>query len=397
MEKKGENKIRVDFLNRLKYVQDLRIENRLYSVMAMMRENLRYQFVKTQEIFRAAFDDSSGAEYWQCWFDKPGLTIETFARLIATHKSAEYADNISQNKSPSPMEMFSANREKIILTLREAAEMESLTFKGELDALLRIRRSIEVFLGIVWVDGSQGYSRIKTLSQVKIYPRQAINWFMESRERADLLPDSLRSWWANQSAVDYKGQIKQTEESESEIKETRIPEFVNKGDYYKVVFDRKTVLLKKTKGLVMIEYLVSRPMEVFRPKELWQLFSNPVEISPERVDDGYAEESSAQQMIDPKTIKAVEERLQELDGNSLVDPEKYLEEKEQLKQYLSVAKNNKRGSRSFRDNKENIRSAIDKNIRRTIKKMKYNSPDLHQHLTQTILTIKSPRWSYRPT
>ena len=88
-----------DFLNRIKTAHVLRPENRLYSVLAMFKENLRYRFFRSQEIFEYAYGDPTGAEYWRGWFDKPGLTVETFARLLATQTAAEYADNLDQEKS----------------------------------------------------------------------------------------------------------------------------------------------------------------------------------------------------------------------------------------------------------------------------------------------------------
>lgn len=403
MGKKNKSPYKDDFLNRIKAAHDLRPEDRLYSVMAMLKENLGHRFLRSQEIFEYAYDDPAGAEYWRGWFDKPGLTVEAFARLLATHTAAEYADNLGQEKPPRPIEMYSASREKIILTLREAAEMECLKFKGELDVLLGMRAGNEVSLGLAWITNSQGYSQPKTLDQVKVYPRQTIKWFADCPERAELLPESLRIWWATQSTMENMVEIAQDEEPDLEstirtkpVLDPNQPQFNDIGDYWQVCFQGKPISLKKIKGLAMIAFLVSRPWETFKPEALLRLFSNPIVTVPEMPGDGYSKMIPPQPKCDAKTIKAVKDRLDELNNNPLPDPEKNMEEKEKLKKYLRDVAGLMGNGRTFRDDKERVRSSVDKAIRRTITSIKNNSPKLHQHLTQTILAKNLPRWSYHP-
>jgi len=392
-----------DFLNRIKTAHVLRPENRLYSVLAMFKENLRYRFFRSQEIFEYAYGDPTGAEYWRGWFEKPGLTVETFARLLATQTAAEYADNLDQEKKFSPVEMFSASRDKIILMLRKAAEMECLKFKGELDALLGMRVGNEVSLGLVWITNAQGCSQPKTLDQVKVYPSQTIKWFADSFERAELLPESLRSWWAAQSMMEKLVEIAQDEESGVEfvartkpILDPNQPYFYDTGDYWQVLYQGKTISLKETNGLIMIKSLVSRPLEIFEPVALLQLISNPIVTVPERLQDGYSEVLPPQPKCDAKTLKAIKDKLDELNNNPLPDSEENMVKKETLERYLRDAKGPMGMGRTFRDDKERARGSVDKAIRRTIKGIKSNSPELHQHLTQTILAKNMPRWSYYP-
>ena len=57
MGKKGEFKYKEDFLSRIKAAHDLRPEDRLYSVLAMVKENLFCRFFQSHEIFEYAYDD----------------------------------------------------------------------------------------------------------------------------------------------------------------------------------------------------------------------------------------------------------------------------------------------------------------------------------------------------
>ena len=188
-----------NFLGMVRAARELKTGNQLNTVLGMFKENFKYQYCKSTEIFQALFDDPTGAEYWRGWFAKPSLTVEAFTRLLATHTAVEYADKISKD-APPPMDKYYSSRKSIILTLRETAEMKCLPFIGELDALLGMKAG-NIQLGVTWITNAKGVSKPKTLDQVRVYPLQTLQWFTDSPEHTELLPESLRLWWNTQTPM----------------------------------------------------------------------------------------------------------------------------------------------------------------------------------------------------
>lgn len=390
---------RVDFFGKLKVVRKLNQEQKLYATLGAFKENLKCRYCKSAEIFEVVYDDPAGTEYWLGWFDKPALTLEVFTSLLATHMVAEHADNLAPEKPYDPIEMYSASRDIIKRILHDMAKMKGLKFKIELDAMSDMRAGNEVLLLEEWITDAQGYRQPKTVDQRQVHPRQAMKCIAEYPGRAELLPESLCNWWATQSTTESIVEIAQDEtpdvKSTTRMKQVFHPiqpYFDNIGDYWQVHFQAKTISLKKTKGLPMIAFLVSRPYKTFKPEELSRLISNPIEVVHERLGDGYSEVITPQPKRDAKTLMAVRRRLEELNDNPLPDPEENMRQKQQLEEYIRKMSK----VRYFSDYKERVRSSVDKVIRRTIKRIKKYSPELHQHLTQTILARSSPRWSYHP-
>jgi hypothetical protein len=181
------------FLDMIRAGHDLPSEERLYFVLSAIKENLRYHHWPSREVFKTVLDDPKGSEYWRGWFDMPGLTVEKFADLLAIHAAAEFADDAQLNKDDqTPLEIYQARKETVIMALQEAAEMNALEFEGDIDALLSMKRSY-AFQGWVLKDKA-----IKSLTKVKIYPRDTLGWFAACPERKDLVPGSLKAWWSTQ-------------------------------------------------------------------------------------------------------------------------------------------------------------------------------------------------------
>lgn len=220
-----------DFLSPLK--AELSPENRLFLIRSKFRENLLFHYCSSEEIFRAVYGDPRGAEYWRGWFDKAGLTVPEFAELMGIHVAGEYSDknppgkdllisreatrgkvvkvlqDLGEMKPPKLKkddvdELFHKNplwqkcensRKAVILHLKEAAGMKVLPFVGDVEVLLHMKA--ETINQGWFYDRKEG--KVNSLTDIKIYPRETLKWFADSPIRADLLPESLRLWWATQS------------------------------------------------------------------------------------------------------------------------------------------------------------------------------------------------------
>lgn len=258
-------------------------ERRLYLVRDKFRENLSFRRCSGEEIFRNECGDPSGAEYWRGWSDKPSLTVVDFTELIAIHRAIEYGDKnplgkdpliyrkevfktlirFGENIAPEAYEdgailtqiliqrEYKERWKAVILALKEAAEMKALKFEGDIDGLLEIKDS-----EICWeatFKFIEANIKKMSLSQVKLYPRETLAWFADCPERAVLLPESLRLWWATQStpaAIDQSPQ----KEFISSIK-NEVFQIIHKG-FDPVIEDNQQKRIKLQKKEREIERLI---------------------------------------------------------------------------------------------------------------------------------------------
>jgi len=108
MELPKKDKFNID----LTIIREKSKEERLNYVFSAFKENgLRYR-CSSAKIFQDVYDDPTGAEYRQGWFDKEDLTVPFFVSLMATHKTVEYIDS-HLNDAPDSEKILSDVSEKI--------------------------------------------------------------------------------------------------------------------------------------------------------------------------------------------------------------------------------------------------------------------------------------------
>ena len=106
---------------------------RLDYIRYLCEKNLERRRCSSSKLFEAAYGDPSGREYWRGWFHEPTMTVREFVDLIATQAATEYVD--IHGEGPETIEKLERTRRDLTIYLREAAEMDILVFKGDVEAL----------------------------------------------------------------------------------------------------------------------------------------------------------------------------------------------------------------------------------------------------------------------
>ena len=204
------------------------------------RENLKFDYVRSNQIFQVAFDDPNGFAYWHSWFENISITVEDFSCLLAIHAAAEHSDickdhkdckiclNDDQPCTPEKrrsvsLKFYESRRKNVISILLETAKMprasDALKFEGEVDAL-KVNKA-EAMIAHGWVrEGDKLWS----LKKVHLYPLDTLEWFVAVPQRAELLPKSLCAWWASAeqgSTNEETGTETKIENAEDFIKQQR--------------------------------------------------------------------------------------------------------------------------------------------------------------------------------
>ena len=195
-----------DFLELLKGLRKYPLKDRRGAAYNAFETNVEKGLCSSLEIFEAAYKDPAGSEYWQGWFPISGLmTVFDFANLLSIHVTAEYIDAQPVSARADAAKIRRDNENRIVLCLKEAARAKDkdLLFEGSKHALLSFNDAVPIFFHTV---NSRPDSLISshpvTLWDVSLYPRKTLEWFAAWSERAALLPESLRSWWATKSTRD---------------------------------------------------------------------------------------------------------------------------------------------------------------------------------------------------
>jgi hypothetical protein len=192
---------------------ELTTEQRLYAVKGKLKENLVCRERTSKEIIQHLFDGPN--EYWRGWFDMPVMDVVLFADLLAIHKANEYVDDNAVGKD---LKVFSielggrryplniegiqqrtGEEKRARLALKAAADGEVLFFRGDY-TLLRNMSDAEIAQGWRVEHGPGAAFKIRSLTEVKLNPREALEWFATTSTYTDLLPESLRAWWLSTKA-----------------------------------------------------------------------------------------------------------------------------------------------------------------------------------------------------
>lgn len=198
--KENKNNKKQDTIKKPTPVAELSTNNLLYSVLGRFRENLTHRNHSSKELFLENYSDSSGNKYWRGWFDMPVLDVYRFADLLAIHKANEYVDDKREAfiAHGSPVEImipkYEAEQKKVLFALKNAAQGGVLFFRGDY-SLLSGMKDNELSQG--WK--VEHWPLMKSLTEVKLNPREALEWFIATSTYTDLLPKSLRSWWERQA------------------------------------------------------------------------------------------------------------------------------------------------------------------------------------------------------
>jgi hypothetical protein len=190
--------------------------------------------------------------------------------------------------------------------------------------------------------------------------------------------------------------------------------FHREGDYWRIIYDRMQILLKDSKGLRYIAYLLRYPEQDFHVLRLIHEVEGPQsnnngDIHKKMEKRKLPEEGlvisnfgDAGEVIDAQAlaeyrqkIKDLEEEIREAEDNiDLARLEKLRDEKEFLENQILAASGVMGRTRKFDDPVEKARKSITNRINDSRKKIQEDHPTLGQHLMNCIKT--GPFCSYTP-
>jgi len=184
--------------------------------------------------------------------------------------------------------------------------------------------------------------------------------------------------------------------------------FCKQEDFWNIVFEGKSILLKDNKGLHYIACLLSKPE---RECHVFDLLAEVEGIPAEATKDDYSTMSQQQiekeynltcsfpddagDILDSQAKKEIQEKMRGLREdlaeaerhNDLGLVSKYREEIESLESYISEAYSTKKGrSRKAADPADKARKAVSNSISRSLKKIEHDHPSLWRHLNKAIQT-----------
>jgi len=156
-------------------IKKLSTEEALYSIRGFFNENITSFEYLSKELFWFLISDPKGTRYWKGWFSLPTLDIFELATIFAIHGINEQ----QKNKS------LTDYRKDVFSALKGAAIAKE-TFFQEGAILLSDKKTTPDKIEL------QPESIGK---EIKLNPKGALEWFMETVAYSDLVPKSLGSWW----------------------------------------------------------------------------------------------------------------------------------------------------------------------------------------------------------
>ena len=188
----------VSFLDFARAARDLTPDSRLWSVLAIFKENARSYGLPSADIFQAVYDDPTGAEYWRGWIDIPEITVEEFVNMFSVHTASEFSETLDPQSSGygrSIVEKYLANRDSLIIALKDAASApdiaNALKLEGNVEALSQLETYSDPALE--WAQG-KNYRLTKVLRNTRLNLKETLTWLADNTNRL-LLPKSFIDWW----------------------------------------------------------------------------------------------------------------------------------------------------------------------------------------------------------
>ena len=184
--------------------------------------------------------------------------------------------------------------------------------------------------------------------------------------------------------------------------------FTKKGEYFEMMYNKATYLIKVTNGIIYIEHLLKKPNKEYSIFELRAL-THKVEVSNIQEDIKKFHEdndetgfnldgSHHQDILDDDSIESFNSELRKIEKklaivelnsekyNELITTKNWINSELHKNQY-------KNSSRSFNNISENIRKAVSKAIHSALKQIKDHSNDLYNFLSSRIKT-ESHSWKF---
>ena len=176
--------------------------------------------------------------------------------------------------------------------------------------------------------------------------------------------------------------------------------FIRQGDYWVIRYQGQTTILKATRGLDYVAYLLGHPARDVHVSELLVPpidLPAPMPLSSLREADCYGQTlgpQNAGSILDSRAKAEYKRRIDELrkdrqEAERLNDSYRAISarrEMEAIAEQLAVAVGLVGRDRRFSSNTERARSAVTKRIRETIKRIAKIIPPLGQHLAARIKT-----------
>jgi len=162
-EESNEPALKQQFLVRAKAMSELPEVFRCQQVTQLLCEMLALGVRDEAEIFKTAYGDPGGREYWGAHLSEP-IGAYSLAHILSVHV-AESAQRLE------------SARIAIMRAFRDAAAAGEYWFVGNTSPLLAVE---------------DGQTNFEGLGKVKVHPRAAVEWLLSKPKREHLVPESLR-------------------------------------------------------------------------------------------------------------------------------------------------------------------------------------------------------------
>ena len=186
----GDAAVKQRFLGQAKALSELPKSVRYREVTRLICDALAFGIRDEAEIFRAAYGDSGGNDYWEAY-----LSVAIPVVLLASLLSAHTSENIEELE----YRQFATLR-----AFRGAAEAGELWFIGASEPIL----TVEEF-----------GQRPDGLSKVRVQPRAAVEWLLGKSIFEHLVPESLHRFLHNEKPINAMAKTEKT----SKVLDAQLP------------------------------------------------------------------------------------------------------------------------------------------------------------------------------
>jgi hypothetical protein len=160
------------FLEQAKALSGLSKSARYRAVTQLICDAVAFGIRDEAEIFRAAYGDPHGKDYWDAYL-AVAIPVSELASVLSTHTSKNF-DELVYRRFAS------------LLAFRRAAEAGERWFVGATESILAVEEFGETYDG---------------LSKLRVQPRAAVEWLLSKSIFEHLVPESLHRFLQNEKPI----------------------------------------------------------------------------------------------------------------------------------------------------------------------------------------------------
>ncbi len=230
-------------------------------------------------------------------------------------------------------------------------------------------------------------------------------------------PNNLLDFFNDYNVYIERKTIREIKENDSNEEEFSFNKFVRVGEYFKIVYDEHELLLKRSKGLEYIAYLIKNKGHHFTPSEIYNVFNphNPStqnklpytstakqkfqqlkDLEEENIyvhSGRYYTSSSSQKRTTENYALRLEEIEQELSEYGLYYTTEKIDKLHEEKEWIISELRHHKFSTFYNDP---CRDKVGKAIQSAFKKIKANNSIVANHFKQFISTPRGNKITYNP-